>query len=426
MATWSTKSEFINQNSVLMQRRINNQYSVFLDNKPSFCTYYHINTKESTVDKGLQTISTLATSAGSATRYNKIKDFPIYLSSQMETALNDEDYGLDSNIDSECIILPHTLHPLPDDYFVLDGLEKKLIFRIIHVDYDTVKSNSFFKCQFELRSAIESDLYNIEALVVQNYSCVFDNIGTSDKCLILDAEYEVLEKIRTIQYRLKDEYLTKFRDKQYNALMFMRHSSMYLYDAPLNVFCNKNSVFDLDNHTTADCHLLYEFKRTFFDVDYENSIYDRIENQDSSDLKEIHRYYDAEPVNGISSIFKYNNDERVKSVIGSTDEIGVFGYKLQPYIGSNLISALEIGNDDCINDNIEQFVFNYMNNDLAHLKNGLDKVDIRRIKYNLHNYIFIPILLFILKKLYKDIITNNEVMDEAMLLDEHMKMCDGK
>lgn len=420
VAKWLDKNEFVNQNSVLMQKRINNQYSVFLETKPSFGTYYHIDTNASTVDRGLQVSSALI-SSGSSIRYNKIKKFPIYLSDTVEMSLKEEDYGLTVDHESSCIILPHTIHPLPDDYFVLDYTERKLLFRITHVDYDTVKSNSFFKCTFVLRSTLESDVNAIEALVNYNFTCIFDNIGTMDKSVIRDDEFELLGRIRDIQYRLRDEYLGKFRDQYYNALIWKRAYGAYLYDPMLSSFCNNEKVFEIDQSQTADTFLVYEEKRDMHEIEYENSIFDRLVHKDTSDIQEISKFYGMESEQGYGSIFAYNNDSNAKRLMGFPNEIGPFGNKLDKYLNTNFISALELEDSNLISDNLEDFVFTYITSPVTDLRNKLDDIDIRRVKYNLHNYIFIPMILYCLKKLYSAIITNTAVLDEQMMTDEHLK-----
>ena len=89
-------------------------------------------------------------------------------------------------------------------------------------------------------------------------------------------------------YRLRDEYMDKFYDKNYNALMCMRFSyEGYLYDPMLNSFCNKERVFEIDRYGTTDCYLFYEEKRNFHEIEYENSIFDRLANNDLDDINNI-------------------------------------------------------------------------------------------------------------------------------------------
>ena len=59
MAKFMSKPQFLDENISLMSRRINSQYSTFLEMNPTFTTYYHINTKMSTTDKGTKDIEEL-------------------------------------------------------------------------------------------------------------------------------------------------------------------------------------------------------------------------------------------------------------------------------------------------------------------------------------------------------------------------------
>ena len=72
-------------------------------------------------------------------------------------------------------------------------------------------------------------------------------------------------------------------------------------------------------------------------------------------------------------------------------------------------------------DNLEEFVFVYFFGQTTDLKSKVKLVDIRRVKYNYHNYLFIPMVLYCLKKLYHAIMADTSIMDEALLTDEHMK-----
>ena len=72
MAKFQKVADFLDENVAIMGRRINSQYSTFLEQKPTFCTYYHINEKMSTTDKGLRDSERLI-EPGSPTRYKNIQ-----------------------------------------------------------------------------------------------------------------------------------------------------------------------------------------------------------------------------------------------------------------------------------------------------------------------------------------------------------------
>ena len=144
MATFKTPAEFVNQNVALLRDRQSSMYSIFLESKPTFTTYYHVNKIRSRTDKGLKMPEKL-NGALSPIRYNKLLNFPLYGIEQIQLQLEEEDEGLTSDYSGEAIILPNTIHPTPDDYFIINYLEKKYMFRITNYAYDTIKSNNYYK-----------------------------------------------------------------------------------------------------------------------------------------------------------------------------------------------------------------------------------------------------------------------------------------
>ena len=59
--------------------------------------------------------------------------------------IDDNEEGLNSSYDGELIILPDTITPYPDDFFILEHKGHNFLFRVTGVNYDTIKSNNFFK-----------------------------------------------------------------------------------------------------------------------------------------------------------------------------------------------------------------------------------------------------------------------------------------
>lgn len=425
MAKWQDKSEFINQNSRIAVKRLSSPQNAYLAQTPTMVTYFHINTKVSSRDKGLQNVETL-TEDSSGNRFNLIKDVPLYGIDMMDLNINDDEQGLDTELDGNFILPPHVFHPFPDDFFVIDHLNRPAVFRVTTVNYDTPNGNGFFRCEFELFSIEQPTLDRLYENSVASYHCIFDHIGTANKAVILDDEMQILDKIRKLMEMLRKEYLEKFYDRKYNALMFMKFSyNKYIYDPLINRFCNKEHVFEFDEFGVADCYLFYEEFRQFNDIEYENSIYDRVSHKDLTDLDEIGQYYDLELTKNDVSVFDYEKDGRVKYLMAYSNDIGPFGNKLDRYIPKNFITALELNNEGLLTDPYEIFIYKYMHGALIELQKYLDTISKRRVKYNMHSYIFIPLTIYCLKQCYNSIICDTSVMDEN-LLDQYTIKKGGK
>jgi hypothetical protein len=101
--------------------------------------------------------------------------------------------------------------------------------------------------------------------------------------------------------------------------------------------------------------------------------------------------------------------------------IGPFGNKLDEYISRDFITALDIKNNGRLNDPYELFVFHYMVDNILTLKDKLKLLNTRRVKTTLHNYIFIPLIMYCLRQLYNEIVCDTQVMDEHLLSTYNMK-----
>ena len=419
MAQFQEKLEFINKNTAIMMNRVNAENAVFIDLPVTSSTYYHINSQHSTMDKGLQNINSLE-GHNSPIRFNRIENFPLYGIDMQEVSINEEEHGLDTNIEGQLVIQPNTIHPFPDDYFCIDYLNKKFLFRITKVDYNTMV-DKYFRCEWELHYVSDEMYLNIEEQVIGRYHCIFDNIGSVNKSIVRDDDFALLTQIRTLQYAFRSEYIEKFRNKAYNAYMYYRSEDKYLYDPMINCFCNKEKVFEIDQYNTPDCYLVYEEKRVFHTQAYENSIFDRVSHRDLTDMNDVGCYYDMETVFGVGSIFDYYKDFRVKYVMAYSLPIGPFGNTLDEYISRDFITALDIKNNGRLSDPYELFVFHYMVDPILTLKDKLKLLNTRRVKTTLHNYIFIPLIMYCLRQLYNEIVCDTQVMDEHLLSTYNMK-----
>lgn len=135
---------FLNANIFQFEKRLESQYTIFLDKIPTFVTYYHISVNNSMTDSGFLNVDEIVGN-DSPIKFQKIDDFPIYGIEAIQLDLSDEDEGLNSSYESEGIILPNTIKPLPNDYFTITYLSKEYIFMVNNIDYDTIKSNNFDK-----------------------------------------------------------------------------------------------------------------------------------------------------------------------------------------------------------------------------------------------------------------------------------------
>lgn len=425
MAKFKSPAEFINTNVDLLSQRQSSMYSVFLESKPTPTTYYHVNKIRSRTDKGLKMPERL-NGVMSPIRYNKLINFPLYGIEQIQLQLDENEEGLNSDYNGEAIILPNTIHPSVDDYFLINYLEKRYMFRVVKYEYDTIKSNNYYKIQFCLH-AVDDGFYNdIERQVVKVFYTQFDNIGTDDKVFLSEDEANTIDKIKHLYDDIASSYLDDYYEpskEPYNTLLFHRISFYYnsdfdmIFDQNLVHFCNSNLLFY--RHDTTDAIYFYEEPRNYFKMDYAKSIYDLMEHYEPKRISKINTFFDLEPTVAMDSIFMYYRDKRVKYLRTYKSNINYYNKPLERYLPEEFINGIINSDLSDLTDPIDLYVATWIKDreDVDTLLSILDNIEPHHHAYTLHNYIFIPLLLFALFDTVNTL-SNKLSVEENSIADE--------
>ena len=411
MAKFKAPAEFINENVALLKDRQGSMYSIFLESRPTFTTYYHVNKIRSKTDRGLKMPERL-NGITSPIRYNKLINFPLYGIEQIQLQLEEEEEGLTSDYSGEAIILPNTIHPSVDDYFIINYLEKKYMFRITKYEYDTIKSNNYYKVEFSIQSVDVSFFNDIERQVVKVYYTQFDNIGTDDKVFLTAESVQVGSAIKDLYDKLADNYLDMYykpTKDPYNTLLYMQPSEAYdgdfdwIFDQNLVHFCNKHEIFY--EHSSTDAILLYEEPRGYFHMDYANSIYDLMEHYEPNRISVINGHFDLEPTAVMDSIFMYYRDKRVKYVREYKRPYNFVNVKIHEYLPPEFLTGIANKDLSSLTDPLDAFVATWIcdSTDTNSLLELMKNIEPHHNRYTFHNYIFIPLVLFCLTSLYNSI-----------------------
>lgn len=379
---------FINDNIFKFEKRLESQYSVFTEKNPTFVTYYHINNIDSITDTGLLNVDRIL-GKESPLKYQEVKDFPIYGIDQIKLDLNDEDEGLNSSYEGDAIILPNTVKPFPNDFFVISYLDYRYLFMITSVDYDTIKSNNYYKINFTLRSTDLSAIEDLSNQVIEKYNCIFKNIGTEENCLIQEDSYVKFVELGKLYTSFIDKYIAMFYNKRFNCFLFNGPNEI-IYDKFVSNFINQNKLLsEKENYKTIV--LTNEDYGEQFPITYEMSIYNTIENRTISDLDYIR--YELCPITYAHSIFLYYNMKNVRSLTFVPDQVGK-----GTYIPDKVIDAITSNTVTEDLNIIEELMVKYFNDSIETIfQIDIAKVKEYKFKYTLYDYVMIPILLFILR-----------------------------
>lgn len=378
---------FFNDNIFKFEKRLESQYSVFLDKNPTFVTYYHINNINTITDGGLLNIDEVL-GHESPLRFQKIADFPIYGIEQIKLDLSDEDEGLNSSYEGDAVILPNTIKPLPNDFFTISYLDKTYLFMITQIDYDTIKSNNFYKINYILRSMDNENAGALELQVLEKYNCIFKNIGTEENCLIQEDAYKVIQLIDKVYSQLVEKYINLFYSKKFNSLIMVGADGIITYDKFLTHFVNSNQLLNKrEEYNTIT--LFNEDYGDLFPITYQECIFSAIEDLDIDAVG-----YERYALTGVTwhqSIFKYYSVNNVRSLIlldSGTNE----------YIPDSVIDGVKT---NTLSDDMTYFqsiLVKYFNNTIDSIYAlDIERINKYKMRYTRDDFVMVPICLYILR-----------------------------
>lgn len=389
----------VNNNIFKYEDKLNSAFTRFLETTPTYVTYYNINSVESTVDLGFSNVDKILGSE-SPIRYSEVKNLPIYGMEAIQLDIDESDEGMDSSYDGELIILPDTITPYPDDFFILEHKGYNFLFRVTSVNYDTIKSNNFYKISFTIKYVTEEDSKKILNQVTEKFTCIVGNIGTEDRCIIEDGVYELLQRMKYLYSEICERYKMFFYNKKYNVIMYYDAEEMLgIYDRYVNMFIQKHGLF-YDKETHRAIYLNNEDETCCFPIEYDNSLFKVFEAR-----KKIKRYpynnFKIQEIKNIYSVFKYYS-AKVYSVRFKGGSVEYFPHQI--------IDAMVSGNipDKTAEsvfpfDEADRLIVKYMNDQIDSIHN-IDFDSLEEFTYfqpEWVNMIKVPLLLYVMKGYYK-------------------------
>lgn len=428
MANFINEELFINNNAFRYENSLNSQYTRFLDKPLTFVTYYTISNVETTVDEGLQNIECLLGN-NSPLRFNKINSLPVYGLDEIAPDLSDEEEGLTSEFDSELVILPGTVVPKPNDFFIFNHVKGNFLFMVTSISYDTIKSNNFYKIGYTLKFINDEELSKLEKQTVDNFDCIYKNIGTEDKCLIASEDNKIMKEFIAKRDELTKMYFILFYNENTNSLS-IREEFCTTYDKYLSHFIMNTKMLSNQNDYRTTM-MLNEDYTNLFPIEYEKSLYRIVEKRDKSKLPEFIKFFRDEFAYP-ESVFNMLRMRNVKSVRFGENKYTLTSDYINPdllrYIKDNILEEVittTVGGTTVIHNGtavieggttttetkqlsaIYRIIVRYFNNtDNKLFIDDIRNIDIGNINYDLETFILVPIILYIMYDAYKSFVSN--------------------
>lgn len=262
----------------LQNRLENNPYYLFIDKKPTVVTYWNINDKHSTLDQGDKEVYH-QTGENTPLRYNKINNFQIYGIERIMVDIQRGEYGPESPIEGEAIILPNTIIPCPDDYFMITYLkDNTLLFRVNSATPDTLESGAnFYKIKYNAETSSElSKGFLDNKLLVNEFDYRPGNIGSNLSTLIVTSDAALLDRIQSLYNMLKSFYLELFYKGNIQTFIY-GYLGMFIYDPYLIEFIIRTGIFSEEGNNYLYISQAVH-KPDTFSIEYSRSIFKDVED----------------------------------------------------------------------------------------------------------------------------------------------------
>ena len=401
---------------------INNPYYMYTDRAPTIVTYYTINKEKSTLDIGLKNVESNIGS-NSPLRFNKINNFILYGIKPIQLTLEVDEFGLSSSsLEGDAIILPNTIVPNPGDYFIIDYLENKYLFKVISINKDTLESGAnIYLLEYKYEAINDK---NINSYVVCEYETIVDNNGTDFKTIIRSTDYKLVSLFDEVNKKLKEYMKSMFYDKNVESLIY-RLSGMRVYDPMVMEFCIRNSILKSNDFSYMTQQIrIYDT----FSLDYDNNFYRCVELNNKDDLNNINLFIRFSLIYEQFSLLSMRKEDyhKVVYVNNYTDDMLENGNIDQGFINNEMMPLDIVNNDIIINEcdiyklmdfdklinkinnkifdnSIDDIIVKYFNKlDLSE-----DDIDIlENIKYSTTYYLYyrIPVVIYIIERYLKHIL----------------------
>lgn len=376
-----------------VKETLNNPYYLWANKSPTIVDYYNINLKASTLDEG-SLVEYNDYGEDSPIKYNLVKDFVLYGIDQIQTALNNDEYGLQADtISGEAYILPNTIKPCSGDYFRINYMKEKLLFSVIEVSFDTMDNgNNMYKITYELSPDPKVEL---DRCIFDTYKFIVQNIGTDFNCIIKDTIMDQIDILDNTVEALKEYFVTLFYNERVQTFIFsfLEHN---FYDPYMIEFIIRNNIINYDGSDFVYIGHQTQLK-PMFPINYKRTLFYALETKD---LKGIRKYVNKAKGTAITNRMTtfYNRPEvyfeiDYEPITKDWGIIPTFFDELYEHIESaKPFIDMEDGNFNVYNIIIKYF------NDLPITKDDLDVLDHFYVQDHHMLFYAIPAIIFCLNE----------------------------
>lgn len=215
-------------------------YARLFGKSPTFVTYYARDPLTSMADVNLGGAIQLI-GPESPIKYQIIHDFPIYGVSEADASSAYEELQgvVSNNVRGEAYVLPGTIAPNENDFFIIDYLDARILFRAVNVNPDRIEGKSFYKLEYILDP---SDPMQLGRQTNASFTFELATVGTGANPLIETDVAVLLREMEVLEEYHREAYWRAFYDRGSGALLLRSGFPGPVHDRSVDMFVRRNSL----------------------------------------------------------------------------------------------------------------------------------------------------------------------------------------
>jgi hypothetical protein len=253
MARVTSAKDLLIRNAEDYLKKSTSDWAALFQGTPVFVTYFSKDRMKSTED---QTLDAVMETVGneSPTRYNEIKSFMMWGLEEVQTSIETNELQSPSTTyEGTAVILPDTIRPLPDDYFMMQYGQTSWMFRVVEIQNDRIHGEKYWKLTYQLARISPAQ---IQSQVHEEFTMLpAKNASVEGKPVVIRrSDAALVELADLILERLVEWYGNYFINKRFNVPLW-EMNGIGVYNQALCRFIYRTRALYQPGSYMVSCHV---------------------------------------------------------------------------------------------------------------------------------------------------------------------------
>lgn len=271
---------------------IHSRINKYTDSGRTIVKYWNINDANTTTSLGFNSHYQIL-GTDSPLRYDEVDNMiligfsPLQPENTQTSTTTVRNYNLNGN----AFIIPGTLMPKENDFFIVKHINMNHLFRVTQVIQDGLNTDGSYQISYELFSTNPQEIGKLYDQTVGHYMMDLQTVGGEDLTPIIGKEdYELRSRLINMMNDMVENYVSRYYDSTHNC--FILHlNGQSLFDVCGNMFMAKHGIMINDNTTGNIVLNSNKIKDQRLDYLYQKSPYKWIERDAPLRYLESFKYH---------------------------------------------------------------------------------------------------------------------------------------